>query len=98
MLRGQLTVRGHSAPVELAVTESRASGDGLTLRGTTRIDRYAFGLTKKKGLAARYLDLEITAQATSGRPGRQRGRRCRGSRSSAAILETNRSPEPPDMY
>lgn len=65
-LRGQLTVRGHSAPAELAVTESRASGDGLTLRGTTRIDRYAFGLTKKKGLAARYLDLEITAQATPG--------------------------------
>jgi polyisoprenoid-binding protein YceI len=66
VLRGQLTVRGHSAPVELAVTESRASGDGLTLRGTTRIDRYAFGLTKKKGLAARYLDLEISAHATPG--------------------------------
>ena len=44
--------------------ESRGSGDGLALRATTRIDRYAFGLTKKKGLAARYLDLEITAQAT----------------------------------
>ena len=66
LMRGQLTVRGHSAPVELAVTESRGSGDGLTLRGTTRIDRYAFGLTKKKGLAARFLDLEITAQATPG--------------------------------
>ena len=34
--------------------------------GTYRIDRYAFGLTKKKGLAARYLDLEITAHATQG--------------------------------
>jgi polyisoprenoid-binding protein YceI len=66
VLRGQLTVRGHSDPVDLTVTESRASGDGLTLRGTTRIDRYAFGLTKKKGLAARYLDLEITAHATRG--------------------------------
>jgi len=33
-------------------------------RQPPRIDRYAFGLTKKKGLAARYLDLEITAQAT----------------------------------
>jgi polyisoprenoid-binding protein YceI len=64
VLRGQLTARGHSAPVELAVIESRGSGDGLALRATTRIDRYAFGLTKKKGLAARYLDLEITAQAT----------------------------------
>ena len=66
VLRGQLTVRGQAAPVELAVTESRASGAGLTLRGTTRIDRYAFGLTKKKGLAARYLDLEITAEAAPG--------------------------------
>ena len=64
VLRGQLTVRGHSGPVELAVTESSGSGDGLILRATTRIDRYAFGLTKKKGLAARYLDLEINAQAT----------------------------------
>jgi polyisoprenoid-binding protein YceI len=66
VLRGQLTVRGHSAPVDLAlaVTESRGSRDGLTLRATTRIDRYAFGLTKKKGLAARYLDLEIAAQAS----------------------------------
>ncbi|HEX2320736.1 MAG TPA: YceI family protein [Streptosporangiaceae bacterium] len=68
LLHGQLTVRGHSAPVALAVTESRASGDGLTLRGTTRIDRYAFGLSKKKGLAARYLDLEITAQASKHSP------------------------------
>jgi len=66
VLRGQLTVRGHSAPVDLAVTESRASGDVLTLRATARIDRYAFGLTKKKGMAAQYLDLEITAQATPG--------------------------------
>jgi polyisoprenoid-binding protein YceI len=65
-MRGQLTVRGHSAPVELAVTESRAGGDGLTLRGATRIDRHAFGLTRKKGLAARYLDVEITAYATPG--------------------------------
>jgi polyisoprenoid-binding protein YceI len=64
VLRGQLTARGNAAPVELAVTESRGSGDGLALRATTRIDRYAFGLTKRKGLAARYLDLEITAQAT----------------------------------
>jgi polyisoprenoid-binding protein YceI len=43
VMRGQLTVRGNAAPVELTVTESRATGDGLTLRGTTRIDRYAFG-------------------------------------------------------
>jgi polyisoprenoid-binding protein YceI len=64
VMRGQLTARGHAAPVDLAVTESRGSQDRLTLRATTRIDRYAFGLTKKKGLAARYLDLEITAQAT----------------------------------
>jgi hypothetical protein len=52
--------------VVLAVTESRATGDGLTLRGTTRIGRYAFGLTKKKGLAARFLDLEISTQASRG--------------------------------
>jgi polyisoprenoid-binding protein YceI len=63
-LRGEITVRGQSAPAELTVTEARTDGDGLLIKATTRVDRYAHGLTKKKGLAARYLDLEITARAT----------------------------------
>jgi polyisoprenoid-binding protein YceI len=64
LLRGQITVRGASAPAELIVTEARTDQNGLFVKATTRIDRYAHGLTKKKGMAGRYLDLTITAHAT----------------------------------
>ena len=64
LLRGQITVRGNSAPAELVITEARTDDDGLLVTATTRIDRYAHGLTKKKGLAGRHLDLTITAHAT----------------------------------
>src|SRR5215469_4207782 len=59
LLRGQITVRGDSAPAELVITEARKDEDGLLVTATTRIDRYTHGLTKKKGLAGRYLDLTI---------------------------------------
>lgn len=64
LIRGQITVRGTSAPAELVVTEVRTDETGLFVKATTQIDRYAHGLTKKKGLAARFLDLTITAHAT----------------------------------
>ncbi|HEY7146235.1 MAG TPA: YceI family protein [Streptosporangiaceae bacterium] len=63
LLRGQITARGTSAPAELVITEARTDEDGLLVKAATRIDRYAHGLTKKKGLAGRYLDLTITARA-----------------------------------
>lgn len=64
LLRGQITARGNSAPAELVITEARTDNDGLLINAATRVDRYAHGLTKKKGLAGRYLDLTITARAT----------------------------------
>jgi polyisoprenoid-binding protein YceI len=63
VLRGEITVRGHSTPAELTITQSRADENGVLVKATTRIDRYAHRLTKKKGLAGRYLDLEITGRA-----------------------------------
>ncbi len=66
LVRGQITVRGVSAPAELVVTEAHADENGLFVKATTRIDRYAQGLTKKKGLAGRFLDLTIIAHATRG--------------------------------
>jgi polyisoprenoid-binding protein YceI len=62
-LSGQITARGTTAPAELTVTEARTDEDGPVIRATTRVDRYAHGITKKKGMAGRYLDLEITARA-----------------------------------
>jgi polyisoprenoid-binding protein YceI len=64
LLHGDVTARGQSAPAELAITEARTDEDGFLITATTRIDRYAHGLTKKKGLAGRFLDLTITARAT----------------------------------
>lgn len=63
LLRGQITARGNGAPAELVITEARTDEDGLLVKAVARIDRYAHGLTKKKGLAGRYLDLNITARA-----------------------------------
>ena len=63
-LRGQLTALGATAPAELAITEATASQDVLLIRATTRVDRYAHGLTNAKGMAGRHLNLEITARAT----------------------------------
>jgi len=63
-LRGQITARGTSTPAELTITEAAASDDVLQIRATTRVDRYAHGLTEAKGRAGRHLDMEITARAT----------------------------------
>jgi polyisoprenoid-binding protein YceI len=64
VLRGQITARGHAARADVALTEVRTDANGLTIRATCRVDRYAHGITKKKGMAGRYLDLEVTARAT----------------------------------
>lgn len=63
LLRGEFEVRGVTRPVEARLTAvSERSG---TLRATARvlIDRYEFGVTGYRGLAARRLtvDLDITA-------------------------------------
>lgn len=64
MLAGELTVRNVTCPVTLAIESVEPAGAGFRARATTRIDRYAFGLTTAKGIAARYLDiaLAVTAQ------------------------------------
>lgn len=52
---------GRCTPAELVITEARTDENGLLVKAATRIDRCAHGLTNKKGLAGRYLDLNITA-------------------------------------
>jgi polyisoprenoid-binding protein YceI len=64
-LDGELTVRGVTQPVNLSVDSIETTGTGLRATATTRIDRYAFGLTKGKGMAARYLTVELVAVAES---------------------------------
>jgi polyisoprenoid-binding protein YceI len=74
LLRGELEVRGVSRPVEVRVTGLSAGGAsehgdaGITLRASARfsVDRYDFGITAYRGLAARWLtiDLSIVAELT----------------------------------
>jgi polyisoprenoid-binding protein YceI len=61
-LRGRLTVRGNAEPLDFVITECRISGPEVSIRATARVDRYAHGITKLKGMAARHLDLELRAE------------------------------------
>ncbi len=65
LLRGEITARGTAAPVELTVVELAADTTGLTLRATGRVDRYAHGITKMKGMSGRHLTREINARAAA---------------------------------
>jgi polyisoprenoid-binding protein YceI len=66
VLHGFLSVRGVNRPVDLDLSKVENTKGGLRVIAVTRVDRYAFGLTKSKGLASRYLDIEIDVVA--GRP------------------------------
>ena len=63
VLSGTLTVCGMPSTVELTVLDAHLDGATLTVHATTRVDRYAFGVTKHKGMAGRYLDLDVRAVA-----------------------------------
>jgi len=58
-LHGSLSVRGVARPVVLRVEGAVTTGNRLRLRASARIDRYEFGVTKARGLAARHLDLTL---------------------------------------
>ena len=62
-MTGELTVRGVTKPVTLTVQSVENAEQGFVALATTRIDRYAFGVTAAKGMAARYLDITLTAAA-----------------------------------
>jgi len=63
MLAGELTVRQVTSPLTLAISSVEPTGSGFRARATTRIDRYAYGVTAAKGMAARRLDITVTAVA-----------------------------------
>jgi polyisoprenoid-binding protein YceI len=58
-LRGSLTVGGSEHPVELAIEQARTAGLEMSVLASAAIDRYAFGVTGLKGLAARHLSCQI---------------------------------------
>jgi polyisoprenoid-binding protein YceI len=64
IVRGEITARGVSAPIDLVVVQTEDEGNSVTWRATGRVDRYAHGITKAKGMAARYVYLDIIARTT----------------------------------
>ena len=67
VLTGDLEVRGVSRPVTLLIESVEAAGAGFRAQAAARIDRYAFGVTAAKGMAARHLDISLTAVALPAR-------------------------------
>ncbi len=63
MVWGEVTARGVTSPVDLRVEELRETAGGLYVRAAATVDRYALGMTKFKGMAARRVNLEIAARA-----------------------------------
>jgi len=47
-------------PVEVVIDRATNEGDGVRVHAyVEHLDRYAFGVTKVKGFAGRYLDLDL---------------------------------------
>jgi polyisoprenoid-binding protein YceI len=63
VVSGSLTVRGVTQPVRLQVTRLAPDPTGFVVEAVTRIDRYAFGITASRGLAARYLRVTLHTRA-----------------------------------
>ena len=64
VVRGRLVVRDAEHPVELSIEQARTDGPQLTIVASAGIDRYAFGITAMKGLAARRLSCRLEIVAT----------------------------------
>ena len=58
-LDGALTVRNVTMPVSLSIEQSAVTPRSFNVRASTRIDRNEFGVTRYRGLAARYLDMTV---------------------------------------
>jgi polyisoprenoid-binding protein YceI len=58
-LTGTLTVCGVARRIPLTVEAYDATPEGFTARATARIDRMHFGVTAARGLAGRYLEVEV---------------------------------------
>jgi polyisoprenoid-binding protein YceI len=63
VLRGTLTVRGTTRPVDVGVVSLAPDGPGLRLRAQARVDRYEFGITAGRGMTGRRLTLTLDVLA-----------------------------------
>jgi polyisoprenoid-binding protein YceI len=61
-IEGDVAVRGVTRPVVLTGMAAEEAGR-TTVIATTRIDRFAFGVTKGRGMTGRHLDLTVVVVA-----------------------------------
>ena len=60
---GSVTAHGTAVPAEVRVSDARLESGVARFRATARLDRASFGVTKKKGMVGRTVDLVIEAVA-----------------------------------
>jgi polyisoprenoid-binding protein YceI len=63
VLRGTLTVRGRTEPLDVRVDEVRVHDDRLSLQASAEVDRYAWGVTAMKGMTGRRLRFSLSLSA-----------------------------------
>lgn len=61
VVAGSVTAHGTPAPAEVRVTAVRAEDGAVRFGATARLDRTSFGVTRKKGMVGRTVDLVIDA-------------------------------------
>jgi polyisoprenoid-binding protein YceI len=61
LLSGSVTAHGTTAPAEVRVSEARDEDGTARFVARARLDRTSFGVTKKKGMVGRTVDLVIEA-------------------------------------
>ena len=66
-VEGELTARGVTQPVTLEVAFDRPPtealpGEAITLTGTTRINRFDFGMKSYRLIVGKYVNIELTAR------------------------------------
>ena len=59
---GHLTVQGATQPLTVK-GQIATAGEELTIHATAAVDRYHHGVARLKGMAARWLNFEVTARA-----------------------------------
>lgn len=64
VLRGTLTVRGRTEPLDVRVDEVRVLDQRLQLRASAEVDRYAWGVTAMRGMTGRWLRFTLSLVAT----------------------------------
>ena len=61
VVAGSVTAHGTPGPAEVRVTGARVEGETVRFAATARLDRTSFGVTKKKGMVGRTVNLLIEA-------------------------------------